>query len=81
MIHLALFLYYFAQKILQKAKLFGGNLIKLVFLLVLARSPSDQWSLNSQSTIVLAWIVFTFFFLKSKKQNSSTGLRRILRIL
>ena len=34
MIHLAFFLYYFAQKILQKAILFGGNLIKLVFLLI-----------------------------------------------
>jgi len=34
MLHLALFLYYFAQKILQKAIPFGGNTIKLAFLLV-----------------------------------------------
>jgi len=31
MIHLAFFLYYFAQKILQKATLFGGPLIKSIF--------------------------------------------------
>jgi len=35
MLHLALFLYYFAQKILQKSIPFGGNTIKSVFLLVL----------------------------------------------
>jgi len=34
MIHLAFFLYYFAQKNLQKATLFGGNTIKSALLLV-----------------------------------------------
>jgi len=34
MLHLALFLYYFAQKILQKATPFGGNTIKSAFLLI-----------------------------------------------
>jgi len=31
MLHLALFLYYFAQKILKKPKLFGGITIKSIF--------------------------------------------------
>ena len=69
MIHLAFFLYYFAQKNLQKAILFGGNTIKLRFLLFSTRSPSCLWRLNSQSTIVLAWIVSTFFSLKKAKNK------------
>ena len=40
------------------------------FYLFSTRSPSCLWSLNSQSTIVLAWIVAPFFLLKKQKTKS-----------
>ena len=40
------------------------------FYLISARNPSFLWSLNSQSTIVLAWIVSTLFSLKKQKTKS-----------
>ena len=70
MLHLAFFLYYFAQKTSKRPYLSEEIRLHRHFYLFPTRSPSCQWSLNSQSTIVLAWIVSTFFSLKKQKTKS-----------
>ena len=67
MIHLAFFLYYFAQKTSKRPHLLEEIRLNQYFYLFSTRSPSCLWSLNSRSTIAHAWIVFTFFSLKKQK--------------